>query len=142
MKKAYSEVYTIFELLPNELISKIPIKLRDFIIAEKDENYIANINPNIPLENQKLLTETITILALLKLNYWCENEEEKYELMKMFQDNEYQYELEKKYNLNNIFDNKYENVQLPVPIKKDSFKNKIIKFIYKILGKNFDDGLH
>ena len=45
---------------------------------------------------------------MLNLNYWCETEEEKQELIKHYTENErkYQEELRKKYNTDNIFQKK------------------------------------
>ena len=57
------------------------------------------------MNEQKLQKETIDILAMLTLNYWCNSEEEKAELTSMYSDNElkYQEELREKYNPDNIF---------------------------------------
>ena len=66
-----------------------------FIKEEKDNNYKPNINPELPLEEQNILPETIDILALLKLNYWC-NEEEKKELLELLNKNEQKFQKEAK----------------------------------------------
>ena len=80
--KAYSEVYEILQLLDKVYVNKIPQKFLNLIEKEKDINYIPNIRPNIPLENQHLLEDTINILAMLKIDYWCSDENEKLELIK------------------------------------------------------------
>lgn len=56
IKKAYSEVYEILQLLDSDFLDKIPEKFIKFLEKEKDNTYIANINPNLPLEEQNLLT--------------------------------------------------------------------------------------
>lgn len=106
IKKAYSEVYEILKLVDKEYFDKIPKKFVEFLEREKDNNYIPNINENIPLEEQKLLNDTINILAMLKLDYWCSSEEEKSELLKLLNENEkkHQENINEKYNLENIFE--------------------------------------
>ena len=138
MNKAYAEVDEILQLLQSDFVERIPLKLREFFSKEKDEEYDVNINPNIPLENQKLLPETISILALLKLDYWCESEREKQELLELFNNNEikYQYNLEERYSTENIFNNKKENTQLPAVVERTSIVDKILKFIHRIFGKH------
>ena len=76
-RQAYSEVDEFLGLISNEHRNKIPKKLREFFREEKDTNYIKGINPNVPIKNQKLKEETLGIIALLNLQYWCEDENEK-----------------------------------------------------------------
>ena len=136
MRKAYSEVDAIWELLEIDFVEKIPQRLRDFLKEKKDVNYVVNINPNLPLEEQQLLSETICILALIKLDYWCENENEKQELLNLFNNNEmeFQRKLEERYSSEKIFSNN--NNQLPTMDKKNSLIDKILNFICKIFRRN------
>lgn len=135
--KAYSEVYKILQLLDEDYINKLPKKFIEFIEKEKDHDYIVNINPNIPLEEQNLLPDTINILAMLKLDYWS-TEDEKQELLSILNqnENEYQVEIHEKYNADNIFKNRQSMTQSKnieetslVPIKE---KNFILKLFEKI----------
>lgn len=105
IKRAYSEVYEILKLVDKEYFDKIPKKFVEFLKREKDNNYIPNINENIPLEEQKLLNDTINILAMIKLDYWCSSEEEKSELLKLLNENEKKHKekINEKYNPENIF---------------------------------------
>ena len=139
INKAYSEIDEILQLLQSDFVDKVPLKIRNIFREQKDKEYIVKINPNIPLENQELLPETISILALLKLDYWCENNQEKQELLKILQKNEieYQTEIERKYSSENIFNknNKTEISQLPTDIKKESLRDKILKFIHKLFKR-------
>lgn len=138
MNKAYAEIDEILQLLQSDYVEKVPLKLREFFSKEKDEEYNVNINPNIPLEEQKLLPETISILALLKLDYWCESKMAKQELLELFNNNEikYQHKLEERYSTENIFNNKKENPPLLAVVEKTSLVDKILKLIYKIFGKH------
>lgn len=89
IRKAYSEVYEILQLLDDKFIDKVPRKFMEFIEKEKDNDYIPNIKPNVSLEEQELLEDTTNILAMLKLDYWCEDEEEKKELLSILNQNEH-----------------------------------------------------
>ena len=143
INKAYSEVYEILQLLDDEFISKLPKKFIEFIEKEKDNEYITNINPQIPLEEQNLSADTVNILAMLKLDYWS-TEDEKQELLSILNQNEkeYQAELNEKYNPDNIFKNRQsikqnknaEETSL-VPIKEKNFILKLFEMIKNMFQK-------
>lgn len=138
IKKAYSEIYEILQLLGSEFVDKIPNEFIEFIDKEKDNDYYPNIKKDIPLEEQNLLEDTINILAMLKLDYWCENEEEKEELKSILMENEciYQEDLREKYNLDNIFKRKeIENPNnLPIEIEKVNLWKRILRYIQKLFN--------
>ena len=75
--RAYSEVYQIIQLLDNDLRSKLPDEVVLFFMENRDLEYEPYFNKYEDLENQKLLNETINVLAFLKLKYWCTTDEEK-----------------------------------------------------------------
>lgn len=141
-KDAYVEVLSIIDLLEENQKNKIPKNLKDFFEDNKNQNYQANIVPDIPLEEQDLLQETIDILAMLKLNYWCTNEE-KEELLNLLNENEkkYQEELVEKYNPDNLFKKREETkVVLSeegslIEYKKYTLFDKIKIFIKNIFRK-------
>ena len=130
-RQAYSEVDEFLGLISNEHRNKIPKKLREFFREEKDTNYIKGINPNVPIKNQKLKEETLAIIALLNLQYWCEDEEEKQRLKEIYAKNEkkYQEHLQVQFNPNEIFKKK-ENITESSSIIE--YKESIIK---KIINK-------
>ena len=109
-RQAYSEIDTFLSLLSEEKRNEIPKKLRDLFKEEKDKDYIKEINPNIPIKEQNLKEDTLSIIALLNLEYWCMDEDEKKKLKSIYAENEqkYQEELREKYNQDNIFKNKQE----------------------------------
>lgn len=139
-RKAYSEIDEFLGLLNDEQRNKIPQKLREFFREEKDENYIKGINPTEPIKNQNLKEETLGIIALLNLQYWCEDENEKQRLKEVYAKNEkvYQEMLQVAFNPDDIFKKKtqpieneqVENTQMVV--YKESFIQKIIGKIKKI----------
>ena len=140
-KDAYVEVLGILDLLDEEQKNRIPKKLKEFFENNKNQDYQVNIDSNIPLEEQNLLQETVDILAMLKLNYWCTNEKEKEGLLNLLNENEkkYQEELRKKYNPNNLFKDKeskrviYTNEELSIVKYKVSIFKRIKDWLKRIL---------
>ncbi len=138
LKKAFSEVDMILDLIDSEMKNKVSANFIKFIKEEKDNNYKPNINPELPLEEQNILPETIDILALLKLNYWC-NEEEKKELLKVLNKNEQQFQKEakEKYDIDKLLktNKTKEIINLPEKGESENFIKKLIKFIKNIIWK-------
>ena len=104
-RQAYSEIDEFLELLTEEQREKIPRKLREFFREEKDSNYIKGIRVDIPVNQQNFKEETLAIIALLNLQYWCQDESEKQRLKSVYASNErvYQEMLQVKFNPDDIF---------------------------------------
>ena len=146
-KDAYVEVLGILDLLDEEQKNRIIFTgdgiepAKEFFENNKNQDYQVNIDSNIPLEEQNLLQETVDILAMLKLNYWCTNEKEKEGLLNLLNENEkkYQEELRKKYNPNNLFKDKeskrviYTNEELSIVKYKESIFTRIKDWLKRIL---------
>ena len=77
----YAEIDEILKNMDEKYVEKIPQKLRDIITNEKSLEYTPNINVDIDLNKQGLQRKTLVMLAMFNLNYWCENEEEKNNLV-------------------------------------------------------------
>ena len=107
-RQAYSEIDEFLGLLSIEQRNEVPQKLRDLFIQEKDSNYRKGIDPTIPIKEQNLMEETLALIALLNLQYWCKDESEKQRLKNVYSKNEelYQEMLREKYNPDNIFKKK------------------------------------
>ena len=138
IRKAYSEVCEILNMLEEEYASRVPEKIRSFFEEERDTEYKPTINANIPLEQQNLNRETMVVLAMLNLNYWCDSEEEKQELLNIFAENEKikkqkQRELEEKYNPDNLFKKKEEKQETNNELSMIEYKEQT--FIQKVLSK-------
>ena len=86
--KAYAEVDEILSLMENKYIEKIPVKMRKMFENERQKDYNPEIKVNIPLDEQNLQRKTFAILAMLNLNYWCEDEEEKQKLIQVYTEND------------------------------------------------------
>ena len=111
------------------------------------KDYKTNIEPTIPLDEQKLQKKTLIILAMLNINYWCEDENEKKELIKLYSENDKrkEEELRERYNPDNLFkkkgqiveDNKInqEYTQL-IEYKEQNIFKKILSKIMKLFKKN------
>lgn len=143
-RQAYAEIDSFIDLLDEYNKNKIPEKLREYFKNEKDKKYIKKINPNQSIQSQNLKKETLALIAMLNLQYWCENEDEKERLKKIYAQNEKKYQdmIQEKYNIDNIFkkneeiiENKQEqksNMQIVV-YKNSALKriiNKILNFLH------------
>lgn len=139
-RQAYSEIDEFIGLLTPDEQNQIPQKLRDFFKEQKDKEYVKNINPNIPIKEQNLLEETLALIAMLNLQYWCKDEQEKERLKSIYAENErkYQDELREKYNSDNLFKNKQKVVEekneetAMIEYEEDSIFTKIKKIILNI----------
>lgn len=141
---AYAEVDAILELLEDEFVNRIPEKVRKFFKDEKDKDYKPIIRSDIGLEEQGLKAETISILTLLQINYLCNSEEEKQEILNELQENDRlkEEELREKYNPDNIFKRRDEKIISTekeeialVEYKNQNFIRKIINKIIKLFKK-------
>lgn len=99
---AYSEIYEIINLLDKELLKKIPANVINFFKEERDCNYIPKFDDSKPLEEQ-IRRETVVILYILTLNYWCKNEQEKKDLLFQLNNGDnYDDKMLEKYNIENL----------------------------------------
>lgn len=142
---AYAEVDALLELLEDEYKEKVPEKVRNFFKEEKIEDYEFKIDINKPLTEQKIRRETMVLLAILNINYWCDTEEEKQQWMNELKKNEKELEeLRIKYNPDNLFKNRNneqkedeentENLQL-IEYKEKNIIQKIIDKIFKMFKR-------
>ena len=131
MAKAYTETLIILSWVGKEYRDKIPEKFIKFLEENKDKNYVPKINPISLLENQNILEETANVLALIKLNYWCESEEEKKELISLLKenDNKKQKELQEKFDVYKKFEEKN---KIEPTTSKETKENIIIRLFKKI----------
>lgn len=134
---AYSEVYAILNMIEDEYKERVPKNVMDFFEEERDKEYNPIIDVNIPLEKQNLKRKTLVLLAILNLNYWCDSEEEKQEILDSFAKNEElkrlkEKELTENYNINNLF-NKIENTENKTEVSLIEYKEQ--NFIQKIISK-------
>ncbi len=85
--QVYAEVYAVLSVLGGEYIRKIPQNVLNIIADQRDKSYCKKIDENVPLEDQNLSKDATALLAVLKLDYWCETEEQKQELLDLLDKN-------------------------------------------------------
>ena len=134
-KEIYSEVYQVLNLLGNEYINKLPNSLLNMLKEKRNINYNPQYIEDIPLNKQNIRKETLAIIALLHLNYWCDNEKEKLELKQILKNHEdkYQQELRNKYNSEDIFKKHIQENIVKNQVSMIEYKEPLFKrFISKI----------
>ena len=137
---AYAEIDEILNLLEDEYKNKVPENIRNLFKEEKMKDYIPKIDVNILLTEQNLKRETIVLLAILNLNYWCEGEEEKqYFLNQLAKNEQEKKKLEEKYNPDNLFkkeNNNNEDSQVKENMQMVEYKpqNIFMKMLNKIFS--------
>lgn len=143
MNKINSEVYVdisvIISMMSDEMRRKISKSFIKFIEENKDANYVSNINPKVPLNQQNLRKETKELMGVIYRDYLCSSEEREKllqaeaEELRMLEE-----EKRKKYNPDEIFSKEKEaNVnieknntnELPLEYKKENFIIRILKSI-------------
>lgn len=142
---AYSEVYEILNLMEDEDKEKVPQEVSDFFEEQRMKEYKPKIRTDIPLTEQNLRRETVVLLTILVINYWCDSEEEKQLFIDELEKNEkMKMELQEKYNPDNLFKNRrktkedvvmeqIENVGM-IQYKENLF-TKLKKWFEKIFNK-------
>ena len=107
-QEMYSEVYSILNLLGNSYIAKLPKSLFKMIEEEKSSTYNPQYREDRSLNEQNIKRESLSMIALFHLNYWCNSDEEKEQLKQLFKSNEekHQAEIREKYNPDNLFKNR------------------------------------
>ena len=98
------------------------------------------------MDEQGLERKTLAFLAMLNLNYWCEDEKEKQDLLKIYYTNDERAEadLREKYNPDNIFKKKKQveihhklkqkNMQM-IEYNEKNILQRIMKKIMKFFKK-------
>ena len=123
---AFSEVYTIINILSEKLKKNIPTQLLELIEKEKNENYDFKYNDSLPIDEQDISSEAKAILTLIYRDYLCDSDEKK-ELDEIFDLNEKKY-YEKL--TTNMFKNsqKLDNIEeTELIVYKENVITKIIK---------------
>ncbi len=107
-KEAMAEVLEVLKLVQDEDIKKIPKSFLDLLEENASKTYKVNIDYDKSIKNQDLKAETIAILDLICLNYWCDTEEKKEEFLKTLTKNEksYQKEIQEKFDIDKILKNR------------------------------------
>lgn len=137
--KSYKELYEIIKKLPEKEQNKIPNSFLEQIKNNMDKNYLYKVEHIEDFENQEMLEETKSLLAVVYRDYLASEEEKKEILHKEKQEIEKsEIEKEKKYSIN-VFDNnkkeeKVNHLELTVKEEKKWFE-KFMDFLKRIFKK-------
>ena len=133
--EASVEVLDILGHMNENDFAKVSKKFIDFLKENASKEYKCNLDYSKKINDMTLKQETRGLLALMYEKYWCP-EEKKQELQNIFLENEkkYQAELREKYNPDNIFSKKQDNI-----IKPENNQTQLIEYkestFRKILNK-------
>lgn len=132
------EIYVILTEL--QLFEKLPKEIQRYIINTKSNDHIFVFEKNMPIQFQTVNKNTMVVLSYLYLKYINENSEVKRKLLDKYKNNEIQYqeELRKKYNPENLFKNKKESKPEEtslVEVKKEKWYEKMFSFLRKMFKK-------
>ena len=83
---SYSEVLDIIDNMEVKYKEMLPRKLMDFLNENKNLEYKKHVNPQIPLSEQNISKDAITILAMINLKYWVKDEKHKADLIEKYKD--------------------------------------------------------
>ena len=145
--EAYREVLVILDNMEDEYKNKVPQELINFFKRNEAKEYVFKLDNSIPLTEQKIKEKTLSLLAILNLNYQCSTDERK-ELIKKYSDNERKFreEVDIKYHVDELlrkYDIKHKDIEEKatidnkVPVKyKESLLQRLINKIKKIFTKN------
>lgn len=145
-RNAYSEVIEILKLLDDEKkLEALPIEMLEVLKSKANPEYKPQISSEIPLEEQNLQPETLSILSWIAMKYWSDEIDENISVEEKSQ-NEENIEIKENEDKN---ENKNEEDEvlkeeqtssiLPVLHKDlkwyEKIKVKIIEFFNKIFKK-------
>lgn len=138
--QAYAEILEIIKNMEQHYKDKIPVKLIEFFEENKDSNYQYNIDKINENQNMAFSQKTIDLLAMLQLKYLATEEEK--ELLKDALDKndiKYQTEMREKYNTDNLFRNKNNQINQDTtnPVAMMEYKETIFTRIINRIKRLF-----
>ena len=139
--KVFTEIDEILAYLPEQLLSKIPQKIKKEVKENKDTNYKFEYDETKELKNQKIYEQTKDFISLIYIIY-ISRKAERQRLIEICKENDIKNKKEKeeKYAVENLFknklqkNNKSEEIALQ-EIKKKNIFSKIIEKIKNIFKK-------
>ena len=157
-RNAYSEVIEILKFLDDEKkLEALPIEMLEVLKSKANPEYKLQISKDIPLEEQNLQPETLSILAWIATKYWNEeiNENDENESSNVQEEIENNIENEQETERDESEENNLEEIEqkekidneksnLPILHKDlkwyEKIKEKILEFFSKIFGKKKKEG--
>ena len=139
-EEAFAEVDEILQIMPIDLLIKIPLQFKKVISENRSQNYIPKIKE--PIKEEDLKYETKVILVLIYRDFLVDPEErEKLQAQDSEELRKIEEELQKQYDVENIFQKrkKQKNVGDSIDIiiyKEQGFLQKLFNLIKGIFNKN------
>ena len=123
-KNAYAEVYTILQELNEEEYNKIPPEVIKTIEANRNEEYEYELDDELELKDQPMLSETKAILFNLFRDYLA-TPEQKAKIIRMQNEARQKNELKKQQMYNTDV---FANIQKEDTVQLNSEKTQIVKY--------------
>lgn len=140
-EEAFAEIDEIFKIMPIDLLSKIPLKIKEVISENKAKDY--NVKIQEPINEQNLKPETIAILGLIYRDYISSPEEREQLQQKDQQELErIEQEMQEQYDIGNAFEkrknkNQREETSTELMVYKEpGFIKRIFNLIKGIFKKD------
>ena len=139
-EEAFAEVDEILQLMPIDLLIKIPLQFKKVISENRSQNYIPKIKE--PIKEEDLKYETKVILGLIYRDFLVDPEErEKLQAQDAEEIRKIEEELQKQYDVEKIFTKRKiqketENSTNMIIYKEQGFLQKLFNLIKGIFNKN------
>lgn len=130
--EAIVEVLDILNHSEDTIIEKIPQKLINFWQKNKSKTYKPNLDHSKPINEMNLKDKTKSIIAMIYIKYLCDDEKNTVKTILKDNEEKYQHELRKKYDIDNIFKNKVKEKKIINEIIEYKPQNFIKKLFIKI----------
>ena len=142
-EEAFAEVDEILQLMPIDLLIKIPLQFKKVISENRSQNYIPKIKE--PIKEEDLKYETKVILGLIYRDFLVDPEErEELQLKDAEELKNIEEELQKQYDIGNVFQKRKElqtqsynedTTELTL-YKEQGFLRKLFNLIKGVFSKN------
>ena len=139
-EEAFAEVDEILQLMPIDLLIKIPLQFKKIISENKSKDYKPKFKE--PIEEKQLKYETKVILGLIYRDFLVTPEEREElqakdaeELKKVQEEMQQQYDMEKVFEKRKNALNEQNSTEL-IPYKEPGFLKKFFNLIKGIFNKN------
>ena len=141
-EEAFAEVDEIFQLMPVDLLIKIPLQFKKLISENKSQVYIPKIKD--PIKEEDLKYETRVILGLIYRDFLADPEErEKLQEQDAEELRKIEEEMQKEYDIGNIFEKRkkqktteyVEDSTDMIVYKEQGFLQKLFNLIKGIFNK-------
>lgn len=141
-EEAFAEVDEILQLMPVDLLIKIPLQFKKIISENKAKYYKPNIKE--PIEENTLKYETKVIIGLIYRDFLA-NPEEREELQAKDAEelNKIQQEMKEQYNIENVFDKrkvqKHDNKDSSTDLilyKEQGFLKRLFNLVKGFFNRN------